>query len=194
MLGRTSPNGPQRAGIDKKIDHGVAQRLDKPVNSDSINHNVGITIINPPFGNGLYQLSMVIWGIPNGSSLVRRWLATVSPLLSCHAQNHYFILIHLNQWCKRYMMNDRWLMISVLQFVWIHVSFPLCCQAQREQRLSGAGLLRNTSGGRRREWLGSLLWIFWTTTSRKKNGILLGFFGIRQIFGQNVCFPSINRF
>ena len=29
-----------------------------PLNSD----NMGMTIINHPFGNGLYQLSMVIWG------------------------------------------------------------------------------------------------------------------------------------
>ena len=30
---------------------------------NSKDDNVGITIINHPFGNGLYQLSMVIWGM-----------------------------------------------------------------------------------------------------------------------------------
>ena len=35
----------------------------KQENSPVANRNVGITILNHPFGNGLYQLSMVRWSI-----------------------------------------------------------------------------------------------------------------------------------
>ena len=52
-LGRVAPTQHEIRGR-KVMDLHLAKGIDS---------NVGITAINHPFGNGLYQLSMVIWGM-----------------------------------------------------------------------------------------------------------------------------------